>query len=51
MYKFSRFDPDKPKTFGKIEGGYLITVKFDLTDWKHAEVKLSVISPKSKRPV
>jgi hypothetical protein len=51
FYKFTRFDPDKPKTYGKIQQKYLITVKFNLTDWKHAEVILNVISPKSKKTV
>ena len=51
MYKFERFDADKPKLYGKIEDGYLITVKFNVKDFKKAEVIVNVISPKSKQTV
>ena len=51
MYKFERFDADKPKLYGKIEDGYLITVKFNVKDFKKSEVIVNVISPKSKQTV
>lgn len=51
IYKLERFDPDKPKTLGKMDKGYLITLKLKTENFKTANIILNVISPKSKRPV
>ena len=51
QYKFERFDEDSPKLYGKMIDGYLVTVKFNNKDFKTGEMFLSVISPKSKKPV